>query len=333
MIKTLISDYLTKKFISNDLIENFRFLNSDQQDELRNSLLNNHFTVNRGYDKRYLKSNFGKKAMADAAENRLIAARYTLMPWLSKNINLDNSIILEIGCGSGSGTVALAEQAQYVFGLDIDSDIIAVAKDRCRIHNINNVEFYNSNIMDFEQKGSENINVVVFFASLEHMLWNDRKSALKKAWDLLPNNGYLIIIDTPNRLFFYDGHTTDLPFYNWLPDDVSFEYIKNKSNHLLNHLDSNISKPELLLKGRGISYHELEISLSRTIDQIKVIDSLNEYENREKKIFNLLKTFHRILKLRKKSIELRYTQLMNKYQPNLHTGFFQPYINMIFQKE
>ena len=332
MFKSLITNYFLKSKIPDDLRERFISINKNDLDELKKSFLINHFTKNRGYNGNYLKSTHGTKAMDDALVNRLNTARHLLIPWIANKINLHDSKILEIGCGSGSGTVALAEQAKFVIGLDIDLDIINVAKDRCRIHGINNVEFHNSDILDFEQEEPSNVNVVVFFASLEHMLWNDRKSALKKAWELLPNDGYLIIIDTPNRLFYYDGHTTDLPFYNWLPDNISFEYIKNKPDHLVNYLDSNISKPELLIKGRGISFHDLEISLSKSIDEIEVIDSLNEYERREKKLFNVLKTFYRILRLRNKSIELSYTQLMTKYQPHLHTGFFQQYINMIFQK-
>ena len=331
-MKSLITKLFLNSKIPNHLRKRFKSIDNKNLDLLKKSFLANHFTEDRGYKKNFLNSPHGLKSMDDALVNRLTAARQLLIPWISKNINLHESNILEIGCGSGSSTVALAEQAQFVIGLDIDSDIISVAKDRCRIHGIDNVEFHNSDILNFETKELRNINAVVFFASLEHMLWNDRKSALKKAWELLPPSGYLIIIDTPNRLFFYDGHTTDLPFYNWLPDDISFEYIKNIRNHFLNHVDSNISKRELLLKGRGISFHELEISLSKPMHDIKVIDSLNEYQNREQKIFNLIKTFHRVLRLKDKSIELSYTQLMAKYQPNLHTGFFQPYINMIFQK-
>ena len=332
MFKSLIRKILLDRKTPHKIRERFTLIDNNELEELRKSFLVNHFTKDRGYDNNFLRTQYGAKAMEDALVNRLTTARDLIIPWISSNINLYESKILEIGCGSGAGTIALAEQAKFVIGLDIDLDIMKVAKDRCRIHGINNVEFQNSGEINISKNYGNEINVVIFYASLEHMLYKERKAWIQKAWNMLPNNGYFIIIDSPNRLFYYDGHTTDLPFYNWLPDHLSFEYIKTRTDHFLNHSDIGISKSDLMKKGRGISFHDLEIALSMPINEFKIIDSLCKYDRKRKQLFHLLSSLNRLLKLRKQSLESRYIKLMKEYQPDLHPGFLQSYINIIIQK-
>ena len=65
---------------------------------------------------------------------------------------------------------------------------------------------------------------VIFGASLEHMTFDERMRALKAAKELLGDGGSLVVIDTPNRLWFFDDHTSMSHFFHWLPDDVAFAY-------------------------------------------------------------------------------------------------------------
>ena len=138
---------------------------------------------------------------------RLENDRREIIPWLDSCKFLNGQKILEIGCGTGSSSIALSEQNAEVTGLDIDEGSIKVAQKRAEIYglNINFKKLNSENLGDFYEKGS--FDQIIFFASLEHMTLNERLNSLKSAWNLLNKDGFLTIIETPNRLWYFDGHT------------------------------------------------------------------------------------------------------------------------------
>src|SRR5271154_1703914 len=58
--------------------------------------------------------------------DRIENDRRTIVPWLNAMRALDGIRILEVGCGSGSSTVALAEQGAIVTGIDVDTGSLTV---------------------------------------------------------------------------------------------------------------------------------------------------------------------------------------------------------------
>jgi hypothetical protein len=59
---------------------------------------------------------------------------------------------------------------------------------------------------------------IIFYASLEHMTIEERMSAMRATWGMLSDGDLWCVIETPNRLWYHDGHTSLLPFYMWLPE-------------------------------------------------------------------------------------------------------------------
>ena len=49
-----------------------------------------------------------------------------------KHINLKNLEILEIGCGTGSSSITLAEQGAKVLGIDVHLESLEVARLRSK---------------------------------------------------------------------------------------------------------------------------------------------------------------------------------------------------------
>ena len=246
---------------------------------------------------------------------RLESTRITYIPWLNKTIPLNGCNILEVGCGTGSSLVALAEQGANVTGIDIHEPSTKVAKDLCEIFNVK-ATLITGNACDvFHEIKNKKFDLVLFFASIEHMLYEERIDCLRKYYSILTADAYLVIIETPNRLWHFDDHTSFLPFFHWLPDNLAFDYFKlsnrNTNNESL-HEDSDDEYLHLLRRGRGFSFHELEIALNFPAEKLEIVDYMKPYmlTKPDEAFHNLLMQFH----------------------PKISEGFFYPNIDIIIKK-
>ena len=106
-----------------------------------------------------------------------------------------NSIVLDIGCGSGYGDDILASTASAVIALDIDKSIIKYANSK-----YNNEKIYfiagDGCSLPFREKI---VDLVVSFQVIEHIEPVKVLQYLKEIRRVLKNNG-MCIITTPNRL-------------------------------------------------------------------------------------------------------------------------------------
>ena len=68
-----------------------------------------------------------QKDLEDHAYRRLERDRKFTVPWLNSVKPLRGARILEIGCGTGSSSLALAEQGATLVGIDIDEDALRAA--------------------------------------------------------------------------------------------------------------------------------------------------------------------------------------------------------------
>lgn len=131
--------------------------------------------------------------------------------------------LLDFGCGCGASTMILARMfpATRIVGVELSSDMLSIAKLRAQHYGFEHVEFLSSpnskelpeNIGDFD--------FVVLSAVVEHLLPNERKVILHQLWSILKPGGVLFIDQTPYRYFPFEGHTTQLPFVNYLPDRLA----------------------------------------------------------------------------------------------------------------
>lgn len=67
-----------------------------------------------------------EKDLRDHLTGRLSIDRRLVVPWLDDVCSLIGQRILEIGCGTGSSTLALAEQGAKVVGIDIDAGALSL---------------------------------------------------------------------------------------------------------------------------------------------------------------------------------------------------------------
>jgi len=252
---------------------------------------------------------------------RLERDRREIIPWLDNATILKNKRILEIGCGTGSSTIALAEQGAKVTGIDIDEGALLVAKERAKVYGVN-AEFRVLNAQDISGTfHTTKFDLIIFFACLEHMTITERLSSLRDAWEMLPTDGLLVVVETPNRLWYFDDHTSMLPFFHWLPNELAFAYSKFSSRENFHELynDYNAtSKEHFLRRGRGMSFHEFDIAIGQARN-LKVISSLSTFEGIR-------------YKLKKSRLDRQYKSILMSIYPNIHEGFFDGVLYLIVEK-
>ena len=302
------------------LARNHREISTHDFDKLWESIERHYYTGWRS-EQNYSAEMF-EKEKNDNLFVRLEIDRFKIVPWLDDARRVKDATILEIGCGTGAATVALAEQCAHVVGLDIDDGALAAARDRCRIYGVS-AEFRNLNATEMAGVFKDiRFDFIIFFASLEHMKIAERIHAIKNAWDMLPEGALLVIVETPNRLWYFDGHTAMLPFFHWLPDELAFRYslFSERENYseLYRDYDDEQSREHFLRQGRGVSYHEFELAI-RPANELKVVSSLYSFEKRH-------------YKMRHSRTGEQFKALLHSIKSDIHDGFFDKSLDLIIAK-
>jgi ubiquinone/menaquinone biosynthesis C-methylase UbiE len=273
----------------------------------------------------YLETEWGRSDLEHHVTGRLHLDRTIVVPWLGGIRELAGARVLEIGCGTGSSTVALAERGADVVALDVDEASLAVARERCRQHGVD-VRFVEGNAAALPPDvRDEKFDLIIFYASLEHMTLDERLAAIAQTWDMLPGGGLWSMIDTPNRLWYFDFHTSLLPFFQWLPDELAFAYSRfsdrPRFNDLYREPDAD-SVLHFLRRGRGVSFHELELVMGR-VSTLRIAGWL-DWEKQTKSWLERLRGLS--------SVDRRYRRFLRQAVPAVPEAFLQPRLDVVIRK-
>ena len=267
------------------------------------------------------------KNIQGLVEGRLHIDRTQVVPWLDSLRRLDGARILEVGCGTGASTVALAEQGAEVLAIDVSAPGIDNARRRCEAYGVS-ADFRVMNATDIRAElGDESYDFILFWACLEHMTHDERHEAIAQSWEMLPSGGLWAMIDTPNRLHFFDAHTSLLPFFYWLPDDLAIRYAKHSPRIQYQQLfDGYEGDPaeriDFYRWGRGVSFHDIELALGR-IEEIEVAGYLVGYM-RQRGLYSKLRAMW--------TEAYRYERFIRKRVPDVHPAFLQPGLDLALRK-
>jgi 2-polyprenyl-3-methyl-5-hydroxy-6-metoxy-1,4-benzoquinol methylase len=305
--------------IPRHISNNYITLNNDDLELIKATLDANYSTLNdNGND---------KNSVYTILDQRLEDHRKVIVPWLDSVRTLKNAKILEIGCGHGTSTLSLAEQGAKVTAIDVDETLLQAAKTRCEIYGLN-VEFHKLNAIETSQFFTDGkFDFIIFWAVLEHMTLNERIKAMKDTFYMLPDGGLWCIIGTPNRLHFFDSHTSNLPFFNWLPDELAIKYsLKSTRHEYADSFQNYKGDPDEMLSfyrwGRGVSFHEIELAI-KPLNELNIISTLD--------LFATQRGF--ILKLISKAYPTQpFEEFLRKQYPSINRCFFKPYLNLIIKK-
>ena len=304
------------------LLTGIRTISDAGIDAVRASLRDLYFAFPR-CPRDYLSTAWGQQDLEHHLFSRLRRDREEVVPWLDDGRSIRGSKVLEVGCGTGCSTVALAEQGAEVSAIDIDESSMAVARRRCEVYELN-VDFRLANAADIKGLfGGIHFDFIIFYAALEHMTHRERVLALRGAWDLLPKGGLLCVVETPNRLWHTDQHTALLPFFHWLPNDLAFEYSRFSSrpnySDLYNDYGDERQRLHFLRRGRGASFHELAVAIA-PVEQLKVHSSL------------MIHLAGRHAQPPISARDARYRELLMEVFPTIHSGFFERNLDLILVK-
>jgi SAM-dependent methyltransferase len=270
--------------------------------------------------------NLEEAEIGDTFPGRVTIARRHVVPWLDRARRLDGCRILEIGCGTGASTIALAEQGCKVTAVDVDNESIGIARERCRKLGLE-VEFVVANATDVPRVlGGRKFDFIIFYASVEHMTHEERIAAIRGTWQMLAPGDFWCITGTPNRLWFMDSHTAYLPFYFWLPDDLAFAYARMSKRVGFRELYDERTEEKMhhfLRRGRGVSFHEFDLAI-RPVSKLDIVSSMGP-EMREMRFVN---------KWRWKFTDaFAFETCLRRAAPEIHPGFYQKFLDVLIRKD
>ncbi len=162
-----------------------------------------------------------------------------------------NLKILDLGCGDGLLSIALAKKKNSVIGIDVSDVSIELANKNKRIFNCQNVKFRQ---MDCRRLlfPNDHFDLAVSVDLIEHLHPDDLSLYLDEVHRILKKNS-LYLISTPNKIFYQSGglhlknytHSSiekvlsqkflvKSPIFSWNPFFVD--------NHLIFHLKKVLEK-------------------------------------------------------------------------------------------
>lgn len=128
-----------------------------------------------------------------------------------KRNNLNASMILELGCGTGSFGVEMARRGFDMICLDLSSDMLDCAAEKAKKEDLD-ILFLNQNMCSFELYGT--VDAIVCLLDSFNYLTNP--SQINKMFKLVKN--YL----NPGGLFIFDVNT-QYKFENTIADNLFYE--------------------------------------------------------------------------------------------------------------
>lgn len=265
-----------------------------------------------------------------ALAGALVEDRYANVPWLDAAYPLDGARILEIGCGTGESTLALAEQGAIVTGIDVDEAALTVGRERLKLYGLD-ADLRMGNAANVASELPDRMfDMVIFFASLEHMTLQERFAAMEQTWGMLKPGGVWVVVEAPNRLWFWDGHTSMENFYNWLPDELAARWAHRAARpHFAEafparaNADTSPFDTTLLARwGRGVSFHEFDLVMGDAL-KLNVVSNKSDFLRRS----NPAMFAHSLV-----SKARRYERFLESIAPGINPGFFKQYLDLIIRK-
>lgn len=194
--------------------------------------------------------------------------------------------VLEVGCGDGSKSTALAPFFGSYLGIDLSPRQIDSARAHARLLGTERLELRVTAVAQIDEilGDSDGFDVYVLYAVVEHLTIPERLHLLRSIWAQMKPGSLLVVAELPNRLCPVDHHSSELPYIDTLPDELALEYArKSPRPYFLDRVFGSENHIENLYRiGRGASHHEFELALGASLSSHIAVDgwdtdSLNQF--------------------------------------------------------
>jgi len=260
-----------------DDIEKFRLEHHRFHVEIEKALRETYFKdYFKGINEQLVETEELRNGIKDLVFRRYERTLTHYIPWVSRVFDLSDKEIIEIGCG--------AHFAKHIYAYEVSESSTLAAQTRMQIMGINNFSIIQSSpeslLKTLKSNHYSGVSAVLLFAVLEHMTIQERLETLKEAWDLLLPDGVLIVAETPNRLTYFDYHTSWLPFFHFLPLELAIKYYEKSPRYLFklaveNQLelgDFGDARDTLIRWGNAVSFHEFEMVFGSNLESLLIAD-------------------------------------------------------------
>ena len=119
----------------------------------------------------------------------------TRLAYIEGHIDLADNKILDVGCGGGLLSEALASKGGLVTGIDISEELVKVADDHAKQVNLN-ISYHCKTVEDFASEHENSFDVIACMELLEHV--PDPASIINACMHLIKPGG-LLFLSTINR--------------------------------------------------------------------------------------------------------------------------------------
>jgi SAM-dependent methyltransferase len=139
--------------------------------------------------------------------------------------------VLEVGCSFGHITEYLVEQPEVaaLYTFDTDPAFVAIARakvEEMRLRKVREVAQFTNDETRRLPYADRFFDLVVASGVIEHLPARNRRAQVDEYYRVLAPGGYILIVDTPNRLFPLETHSVGLPLVQWLPPRLAYGYAR-----------------------------------------------------------------------------------------------------------
>ena len=196
---------------------------------------------------------------------RHLECRKYFVPFLAENGLNAKSRVVEVGCGQGPKSLAIAAKCKEVFGFDLSESHIEIANRIAQGLNVKNAHFYSMNVTaanDLLESLNRN-DFVLCYAILEHLLPDEREALFRMLSKCLQQGVRIAFAETPNRIAPIDHHSSFLPFFDTLPEHLALRYGKHSARPWYAEFMQAPQTEQMYRHGRGLSFHDFELGFDK----------------------------------------------------------------------
>lgn len=159
-------------------------------------------------------------------------------PWYTKQIG-KNDLVLDLGSGSGQSSIKTAKYCKKVVAVEINKNLIEIAKIEAKKRHIKNIEFKAGNLEKKLAFKNSTFDKIIFLDVLEHLV--NRDQILSEIHRILKPNG-ILFVGVPNSQTSWKKLQRSVGISSYSDPDHKIEFSEENIRQLLKKNKFRITK-------------------------------------------------------------------------------------------